>query len=115
MSEKYGVIFLDKAEIIIQVFDKVDKDVFVKVYDKQYDMETFSTKKTTDISEIVEVIAQTALARQAINVVEWRICARDIAESIVSQISYITNIKAEILTLSREQNLICSGIVSELR
>lgn len=113
MKDKYGVIFIDKEELIIQIYEKLSEGSFLKIYNKLYDFATFSTKREITPGEIVEIIAQTAISREAINVLDWKICSRGAPELLVSQISYATNIKAEILTLTREQNLICNGLALE--
>ena len=113
MREKFGIVFIDKEEVIIQIFEKATEEKLNLIYNKLYDFATFSNHKTILPGEIVEVIAQTAISKDAINVIDWKICSREVPELIISQISYVTNIKAEILTLTREQNLICRGLAQE--
>jgi hypothetical protein len=113
MKDKFGVIFIDKEELIIQLYERPLEGNLVKIYSRLYDFATFSTKKTVTPGEIIEIIAQTAISKEAINVLDWKICSREVPEVLVSQISYATNIKAEILTLTREQNLICNGLAQE--
>jgi hypothetical protein len=114
MRDKYGIVLLDKTEIIIKVYEKDISCTPKKIYDKQYEKAAFSSPEELTVSEVIELIAQTALTPEAINVSDWRICAREVPEVTVSEISHITNIKAEILTLSREQDLICKAVAGEL-
>lgn len=113
MKEKYGIILLDGPEVIIHLYQKETEKQMTPIHQQVYDLTSFNPKQKITPTEIIEIIAQTAISKEAINIADWKICARNLPEDTVSQVSYVTNIKAEILTLAREQQLLCNSLAKE--
>jgi len=48
-------------------------------------------------------------------VTDWKIIARNLSEPVIHDITAATGIQAEMLTLAREQELLCKGLLMELQ
>ena len=105
MIEKYGVIWIDGDEVIVQVYEKFP-DKWKLFHHSDYDLATFTPERKPSISEIVEVIAASLASSYASHVIDWRIFARNIEEEKLLEISTSTSIEGELLTLQREQDLL---------
>jgi len=113
MKEKYGVLLLDKAEIIIRIYETNQKEWKLLYYQS---MELPPRELTTDTqaSPIIETIAEFLVSDYAQNVIEWRTCARNISDTVIRDVASSTNFRIENLTLLREQELLCKGMFTEL-
>ncbi len=113
MVNRIGIILLDSNEIILRVYT-VDKQPLWKLYRYQsYDLATGIPGKMATAAEIVEIIAQILLSRYASDITDWKICARNLHDTVVHDISAATGLAVEMLTLQREQELLCKGMLME--
>ena len=110
MIRKIVAILLDNKEVFVNIFDKSpeqinnNKHIYKKF--KQKDNKIF-------ISNVIEFIAQIATSPDAQSASDWKIYGRRINVNILKKISNATAVSIEKLTLKREQELICRGIMSE--
>lgn len=113
MKERFGVILLDGNEIIFKIYriDRYGNWKLVKF--GNYDLTTFSERPVTayDFIEIVRIVFQFP---EAAFVTSWHMCTRNVAEELVEEVAKNSDIPTEYLTLSREQELICKGILMEI-
>lgn len=114
MNDRYGIILLDGNEVVIRIYEKASSASWDLLRYQNYDLTPLTAKKTLNASEIVETIAQMSLSPYARHVLDWKICARNITEEIVREVSAATSIKAELLSLAREQELLSKGMLMEI-
>jgi len=115
MTERYGIILLDAAEVIIRIYEKDETNTWKLLRYQTFDLTSFSSKQPLQTPEIVETIAQMSLSRYAMHIVEWKMASRNIAENISKEVSLATSIPVEQLTLTREQELLCKGVLMEIQ
>ena len=115
MREKFGIIFIDSNEIIIRIYTTNSQGQWSIFRHQEYDLETFDSKKVVTAAQMIELIAEASLSKNALHVSEWRIFARDIPEMMLHDISSATGISTELLTVRREQELLYKGILFELK
>ncbi len=110
MIEKIVTILLDNREIFVNIFDKSSECI----NNRKYIYKKFRQKNNKIfISNIVEFIAQIAISPDAQSASDWKIYGRKININTLKKISYATSVSTEKLTIKREQELICRGIMSE--
>jgi len=112
MTAQSGVILLDKNEVIIRVYKK-DTSAWQTIYNQNFDLETFNKHFTVEASQIIEIIAQISLSPETAGTESWQIGARNLPENVFKSIKEATGLPGEILTLEREQELICKGLLCE--
>lgn len=115
MREKFGIIFIDSNEIIIRIYAVNPQGQWTIFRHQEYDLETFDSKKNVTAAQMIEIIAEASLSKNALHVSEWRIYARNIPEMMLHDITSATGISTELLTLQREQELLYKGILFELQ
>jgi hypothetical protein len=110
MIRKIVTILLDNKEVFVNIFDKSpeqinnNKHIYKKLKQKNNKLFTGS---------IVEFIAQIAISPDAQSASDWKIYGRRINPNILKKIGSATSVSIEKLTIKREQELICRGIMSE--
>lgn len=112
MLEKIGIILLDGDEVIIRIYNQDNQKWELSKY-QSYDLATFDACKHVSAREILEIIADVSLARYAAHVTEWKICARNVADDVVHEVANTISMHVELLSLAREQELLCKGILME--
>lgn len=109
MRGPFGVILLEKNEVILHVYTFSVSTQFQLLLDYRRPV----TKSTEDISILEEFIH--ALHKGSLyNVVDWKLCARNIHPSITDDLKAMTGLSIEHLTRDYEQNLILKGMTTEL-
>ena len=109
MKQKYGIIFLDGKEVVIRVYE-VTKTQWSLFY-----YHSFQLQENTYKSPIVaETLAEFFLSKYAQGVTEWKVCAREVAPAIISDVANAIGQSIETITPLREQELLCKGIFTEL-
>jgi hypothetical protein len=113
MMNQVGIIFLDGDEVIVRIYatDSHNKKQLFRY--QCYDLATGIPGKAATATEIVEIIAGVFFTRYASEIVDWKICARNIHEAVIHDVTTATGLKTEILTLQREQELLCKGMLME--
>jgi hypothetical protein len=101
MNGKIGIIFIDTTEVI------------ATVYERDHDLTPFEKDKKMQVPEIVEIFANISFSQIQTHVSCWKICARNVPEDLVHQVAIAIGLPSELLTLSREQELLCKGILQE--
>lgn len=121
MREKLGLILLDGEEVIIRIYVLESPTTCLPAGRNwklaghlSYDLATFQKRKLITSSEIIEIIADVSLSQTALHVSEWKILTRNLSESTARDVTSATGISTEILTLTREQELLCKGVLAEM-
>lgn len=113
MRQGCGVIFLDRAEVVFS-FYRLDEREGWRLYSAESrDLTPFGEQNTVAAADYVEVIAEIGFLGSSIPIDEWKACARGIEEEVVREVSFATGLTFEQLTLVREQELICRGILMD--
>ena len=110
MIERVVTILLDNKEIFVNIFDKSPE----RINNHKHIYKKFRQKNNKIfISNIVEFIAQIAMSPDTQSAADWKIYGRKINTNTLKKISDATSVSAEKLTIKREQELICRGIMNE--
>lgn len=115
MTERFGLILIDNDEVIIRIYAGGNKRGVKLLRYHSHDLASFTSGKSITASEIIEIIARTSLSGESMHIAEWKICARNVSETIIQDITYATGFTVELLTLHREQELLCKGMLMELQ
>lgn len=113
MISQSGFFLLDKKEVIVKVYKRENFGMWKLLYDQKFDLETFTKNFNIEASQIIEIIAQVSLSTETTGTESWHICARNLPENVLKSIREATGLPAESLTLEREQELLCKGLLSE--
>lgn len=108
-----GIIFLDGTEVIIQIYAMEDLSNITLLHCEIRDLATFKSSTSIKSSDVIEVIAEASFTGYAKSVDDWKIYARNVPESIIRDISQATGMPVETLLLSREQTLLCLGLIMD--
>lgn len=112
VRENFGIIFVDNTEILLRVY-KTENNKWQLVHYDSCDLLDTSREKTITAYTIAEVIAEFFSKTFTQEVVEWRICARNISRQMVYEIAQAVGLKIEYLERIREQELISKGLFTE--
>lgn len=115
MQENYGIIVIDGDEIVLSIYIQEKEHVWRLLRQQSYDLATGIPGKHPASTEIVELIAGVLFTRYAATITDWRICARNLDEQVLKDVSVATGLPTELLTLQREQELLCKGILDEMK
>jgi len=113
MREFFGIIFADSTEIILRVY-QVDENKWQLLHYTSRDLTDKKRQKAITAYDLAEVIAEFFSTSYTQHIIEWKICAREIARETVTEIGLATGLKVEYLDRAREQELICKGMFTEL-
>jgi hypothetical protein len=113
MREFFGVIFADSTEVILRVYQVEDGKWQLLHYASQ-DLTSKKPEKNVTAYDIAEVIADYFSNSYTQQVIEWKICARELPRETVVEIALAIGIKIECLDRFREQELLCKGMFTEL-
>lgn len=113
MIEFYGIIIVDTTEIILRVY-KADGEEWQLLHFVSRDLINKKPESKVTAYDIAEIVADLFSTTFTQKVIEWRICARGITKETVSEIAFATGLRVEHLDRSREQELICKGMFTEL-
>ncbi len=110
MSKRWGIVFIDGAEIVFSVFTLESTNL---ILEKQVsrDLVTFSQLLVHPLA-LVEVLVDFIYSYP--NQISWKIIARNLPEETIQIISQAINKPIEELHLAKEQQLICSGLAHQL-
>ncbi len=114
MDGNIGVILVDGDEIILRIYVLNKQKEWDLFRYQSYDLASGIPGKSATSSDIVGIIAGVLLTRYASTITDWKICARNLQEDILHDIAEATGFPSELLTLEREQELLCKGILMDL-
>lgn len=114
MDSNIGVILLDGDEVLLRIYILDNKKQWVLLRHQSYDLASNIKGKPATSTQIIEIIADVLLTRYASTIYDWKICARNIQEEVIHDISEATGFPTELLTLQREQELLCQGILMDM-
>ena len=116
MIQVFGIILLEKTEIIIRIYE-VNKREWKLIHYQNYDLYPFGSPTDTKKSlaeEISTILAEFFTTDNARYVTQWKTGARSISQSVLNNISSSLGLEIETLSLLREQELLCKGLFTEL-
>jgi len=113
MSECFGVILIDKEEIVLRVYQADGKEWKLLHYFNNNLLTRKSEDEITAI-DIAEAIVDILAGAYAQHVSEWRIGSRGVAGTMVRNVSQAIGLRVEQLIKTREQELLCKGMFTEL-
>jgi hypothetical protein len=113
MLDRYGIILLDKTEIIIRVYEVDQKEWRLLQY-QSTQLEKSDDDNGPKTETVIEILADFLVSDNGSHVSEWRVSARGISYPSVKQISSATGMNIETISLLREQELLCKGLFTEL-
>lgn len=113
MKQRYGVILLERTEVVIRIYEVANTQwKLLKYYNKQ--IAQTPNDPDREVTLILETLNECLLAEYAQHIADWRTCARFLPQPLLQIISQATGFKIENLTHLREQELLCKGMFTEL-
>lgn len=113
MAERFGIILLDGAELIIRIYETNNKEWKLIHYlskNLQGSKPDFIVSNDTIALTIADIFA----SNYSRHIAEWKICARNVSKSLSLEIQKLISLPIEYLTPAREQELLCKGMFTEL-
>lgn len=107
MIYRTGIILIDTTTIIFRIYEYTNDTLELFYFSEKYFDETSNT------DDVALLVANFFSSRYADHIAEWKICARNAEAYITNEIELLTGIPIEYLTPTREQELLCKGILSE--
>ena len=111
--KRVGIILLDGFEIIIKLYElqAAGKNKLLRSEDRE--LASFKSDNLIMPSAFIEVIAEATYAGSSLQISDWKICSRNLPDSITKKISGATNTTIESLIPSREHELLSLGLLNE--
>lgn len=106
MKERYGIIFVDRTQVILRVYETDNKEWKLLQYQER--------ELTIEKNDIADVITELLSLPYSQHIAEWKACSRNLSETLLSNITLATGLQVERLSKLREQELICKGVFTEL-
>ena len=111
MVERYGVIFIDEFELVLRIYETTNNEwKLVYYYSKNFAGVTQTTLKDGISTTITSIFSE----QHAQHIAEWKLCARAATNNVLNEITNLTGLPVEVLTQTREQELLCKGMFTEL-
>lgn len=109
MNGRYGVIFLDEAEIIFRIYETTEREWKLSHYHS-----SLLASESIQTDDILEIIGNFFSTEYAQHIAEWKMCSRNHPKKILNELARTLAIPIEDISLHREQELICKGMFTEL-
>ena len=113
MRQKYGIILLERNEVVIRIYEADNKEWKLLHYQSKQIKKAIAPSYD-EVVPIIEILNEFFSADYAQHVGDWKTCARFLPQPLVQTISSATGLSIENLTPLREQELICKGMFTEL-
>ncbi len=113
MTQRFGIILLEKNEIIIRIYEADNKEWKLQQY-QSIQLKISSDDESTKTTILIESLADFLASEDAGHVNEWKVSARELPYSSTQQASLALGLHIEELSPLREQELLCKGIFTEL-
>lgn len=136
MINIYGILLLEKTEIIIRIYEvskrewklihyqnftlkqrttpAVHQTIGSEVIDREAQTEPAQARRESLAEEISIILADFFTTDNARYVTQWKTGAKGISQSTLNFISSSLGLEIENLSLHREQELLCKGLFTEL-
>jgi hypothetical protein len=112
VKEFFGILLLDKTEIVLRVYQIDGTEWRLFNYFKKSLLPETPQKEVGDIfSHIVKEVLSSSFTQQ---VSTWRLCSRGINKPVLTQVARRIGMSIEPLTYPREQEPISKGMFTEL-
>ena len=113
MREFYGVLLLDQTEVILRIY-QIDNKEWRLLYYLSRDLGDKKPEATITAMDITEVITDFLGKKSTQHITDWHVCSRGIPQATIDAVSEATGFTIELLNRSREQELLCKGMFTEL-
>jgi hypothetical protein len=116
MVKVYGIILLEKTEIIIRIYEVI-KTEWKLIHYQNYHIPVYESPADTKKSiaeEISTLLATFFTTDNARYVTQWKTGARSISPQTLNYISGSLGLQIENIDFIREQELLCKGLFTEL-
>jgi len=107
MKLKYGVILLDAKKLIVRIYERDSLEWKLSSY------KFIHLQKSTPV-KAVEAIVKIFSSNYAEHIIDWKVVALHTRKKVVNQVSTATGLIIERLTQSRQEDIICKGMLLEL-
>ena len=116
MLHIYGIILIERTEIIIRIYEvnKMEWKLIHYQYYQFHPLESVTDTKKSLAEEISTILASFFTTDNALYVTQWKTGARGITQSTLNNISSALGIEIDNISLLREQELLCKGLFTEL-
>lgn len=111
MNQGMGIILLDGLEVVARIYVSSGKHKWRLLDYQRKDVTSFRKSVSLDTSDFIETISQILLSKTGRHIEEWKILARHLPEFVIKDVRLATNFEVMELTLIREQELICLGVL----
>lgn len=108
----YGIILLDKTTVIIYIYRYTKDKRLIVLNTNTYDLTSLTTK-TIDAAQIVAILMSLFLSHKSF-IEQWRLMSRGFSDDIVTDVAKTLDIPSEMLTLQKEQELLCKAMAHEI-
>ena len=115
MNLRIGVILLDGTEVVVGIFALSREIKWTKLYYQVRTLAASEAQDQIDYLKILETLAEVLMFGIKLNIKNWKILSRNLEDRIVKQISLLSKLKIRKMDLKEEQELICRGVLSEVR
>lgn len=103
----YGVLLLDRKEILVRIYE-VNTTASKLLHYKRINL------KKSSSTAVVEALADIFFSYYAQHVTEWKSASRYVSSHIIKDVSTATALSIERISHTREQELLCKGMLTEL-
>lgn len=107
MRPLYGVLLLDRKEIVVRIYETNDPFSKLLYYKRKI-------LKKSNSATVVEALADISFSEYAQHVIEWKYAARYVSSKKIQDVSVATALPIERISHTREQELLCKGMFAEL-
>ena len=104
MISIYGIILLEKTEIVLRIYE---------VNRSSWKLIRYENIKTTP-DEIITRLAKYFTTKDAQFVTQWKVGGRGLTQANLNLISSSLGLEIDSLRVIREQELLCKGLFTEL-
>lgn len=110
---RIGIMLLDGTEIIIRMYEINTNGKVKLLHSENRDLTPFDKGNILKPVDIIEIIAEISIKGFSFAITDWKICARNTLGNLIKEIMLATNTQIELLTLNREQEILCNGLIIE--
>ena len=111
MKQGMGVILIDGLQVLARIYHPSRKYQWKLVDYQSRDLGYVKRNTVLETADFIETISQVFLSDKGRHIADWKILARHLPAFIIKDVRLATNFEVEELTLIREQELICLGVL----
>lgn len=107
MVERYGVMLVERDEVIMHVYERDALGRLLLLSSQRYPLPAGDT-------EVISVITEFLQIGGSFKIAEWKLCSRVTYGEMVRKVFDATGIRMEMIQEQREQELVLLGMAAEL-